>query len=124
MSLTVVCGSCRQQVLIADAVGKARCPTCGTLCDVRVSAGPLPPVSPLDEDDSELYALPPDERKIPCPRCKYSLPSEAVVCANCGLNLDTGETLERLYPSWTSNGKPAFRIRCASASFSPWEDSP
>lgn len=118
MSATLQCKACGKGVRVPKGYRKPKmlCPECGAVCDVSNTAGPwsvsaepidvddddieVEPVTQADddEDDDSPYELPDDgKEKRPCRNCRKMILRDAVVCAHCGYNRDTGETHERSY---------------------------
>jgi hypothetical protein len=76
-----------------------------------VDAVPKPLLEGTDEDDGKPYTVPGDPvPKVPCPKCKKSLPAGVIVCAHCGFNQETGETFERFYEKIDKEWEPGLRF--------------
>jgi hypothetical protein len=56
---------------------------------------PSPNANATDEDDGRPYRVPGLDEVRPCPECGRAMPRDAVLCAGCGYNLETGQKAKR-----------------------------
>ena len=93
MPIACTCAKCGRNFRAPDAAAgkRVKCPGCAAPVEVAAA--------PEDEDDGGTYLAADDSQK--CPKCRHELPKDAVLCVNCGLNLQTGKKLKTIHKAKT-----------------------
>ena len=92
------------------ASGPETCPRCTPSAGIKPAAervGVRParpaPAPPAEEragpglDDEDAYGVVGSLEELKCPGCRKALPADAVVCAACGFNRETGKKPPKVY---------------------------
>lgn len=90
-TIAVHCGCGKKLKAPASAVGKkAKCPSCGSV--VVIQAPPEVPEETYDFAEPERPKSAVGDSPV-CPECNLPVPTNAVLCVNCGYNFKTGAKL-------------------------------